>query len=141
LLNKFQKVKQEIELQLKTLENYEKQYPLDLKKNLTNIYEEIQKLPKFANDIRISKKEISFYLDKKIQTPELLLEDLKEFFSKLNSKLNLDKNQIRFLFDKNIILWIDYSDLLLIEFSKFFEFKESEAWKNIKQVNESAGYL
>jgi len=134
ILKMIQKCKEGIELKLKTLEDFEKKYPLSLNKNLTKVYEDIQKLPKFRNNILSHKNQISYYSNKMYQAPELTLNGINEFLFTLNSKFNLEKTQIPNYEKDKMILWADNIDSFLKSNGNVIEFKENPSWKNSNPI-------
>ena len=134
ILKMIQKCKEGIELKLKTLEDFEKKYPLSLNKNLTKVYEDIQKLPKFRNNILSHKNQISYYSNKMYQAHELTLNGINEFLFTLNSKFNLEKTQIPNYEKDKMILWADNIDSFLKSNGNVIEFKENPSWKNSNPI-------
>jgi len=123
---------------LKTLEEYENKFPLNLKNNLNTIFEEILKLPSFKNDIIIQRKKFSFYSDKKILAPQLSVEEVQDFFIN-NTKFNTDKTKIGNLQENIIVLWRNYSNFLLNGMNITLEFQENKKWENFRLVAVQTG--
>lgn len=123
---------------MKTLEEYENKFPLNLKNNLNTIFEEILKLPSFKNDIIIQRKKFSFYSDKKILAPQLSVEEVQDFFIN-NTKFNTDKTKIGNLQENIIVLWRNYSNFLLNGMNITLEFQENKKWENFRLVAVQTG--